>query len=188
MSLFKIPWTLFYLSFIGQAFSYGTPPSPPPPCNTPQCPSGTYCYSNTNMCTTCPVGYIYNSNPNVGVSSVNLWGCTICSPGTFSASSGSASCTPCSLGTFTSSAGSTSCSACQPGMFASSLGQNSCSSCSACASGQYIHSICNLQSNTICSPCTSISNCADTPILCSTASNSLCSFFRSAIIYKVIVV
>ena len=45
---------------------YGSPPPPPPPCNIPQCSSGTYCYSNTNVCTPCPPGYKYNANPNVG--------------------------------------------------------------------------------------------------------------------------
>ena len=164
----------FALSLIGQAFSYGVPPPPPPPCNTPQCSSGTYCYSNTNLCTNCPPGYMYNANPNVGVSSANLWGCTICPPGTFSTSSGSASCTPCSIGMFTSSSGSTSCNACPGGAFTSAQGQSGCSTCSPCSSGQYIATACNAQSNTVCSACTGISNCLVTPT-CSSSSNSQCS-------------
>jgi len=167
-------WLFFGLTFIGRVLSYGVPPPPPPPCNTPQCASGTYCFSNTNLCTTCPQGYMYNANPNVGVSSANLWGCTICPPGTFGSSSGSSGCSPCPIGTFTASSGSTGCSPCPAGTFTAAPGQSGCASCAKCVPGQYVHSACNQQSNTVCVGCTAIANCAVTPA-CSTVSNSQCS-------------
>jgi hypothetical protein len=167
-------WLICALTLFGQVVSYGVPPPPPPPCNTPQCSSGTYCFSNTNLCTTCPSGYMYKANPNVGVSSANLWGCTICSPGTFSSSSGSSTCTSCIAGAFSPSSGSISCSPCLAGTFTSAPGQSGCASCATCVPGQYVYSECNPKSNTVCVGCTAIANCAVTPI-CSTASNSLCS-------------
>jgi hypothetical protein len=167
---------LFILAvvLIGRVFSYGTPPPPPPPCNTPQCSSGTYCYSNTNACTPCPPGYMYNANPNIGVSSVNLWGCTICPPGTVAASSGSSGCASCLSGTFASSSGSSSCTACPIATFTAASGQSGCAGCTLCVAGQYVFSACNAKSNTVCVSCTSIANCAMTPT-CSSASNSQCS-------------
>ena len=165
---------VFGLTLIGRVLSYGVPPPPPPPCNTPQCSSGTYCFSNTNLCTTCPQGYMYKANPNVGVSSANLWGCSICPPGTFASSSGSSTCSSCPPGTFAASSGSSACSPCPAGTFTSAQGQSGCASCSACVPGQYVYSACNLQSNTVCVGCTAIANCAVTPT-CSTTSNSQCS-------------
>jgi hypothetical protein len=159
---------------IGRVFSYGTPPPPPPPCDTPQCSAGTYCFSNTNVCTPCPPGYMYNANPNVGVSSVNLWGCTPCPPGTFSPSSSSGSCTSCVSGTFAPASGSTGCRACSSGTFTAAPGQSGCTGCTSCVLGQYMASGCTAQSNTVCVSCTSIAHCA-TPPTCSSASNSQCS-------------
>jgi hypothetical protein len=159
---------------IGRVFSYGTPPPPPPPCDTPQCSGGTYCFSNTNVCTPCPPGYMYNANPNVGVSSVNLWGCTPCPPGTFSPASGSGSCTSCVSGTFAPASGSTGCSACPSGTFTAASGQSGCTRCTSCVLGQYIASGCTGQSNTVCVSCHSIARCA-VPPTCSTASNSQCA-------------
>jgi hypothetical protein len=167
-------WIVFGLTLIGRVLSYGVPPPPPPPCNTPQCASGTYCFSNTNLCTPCPQGYMYNANPNVGVSSANLWGCTICPPGTFASSSGSSRCSSCPVGTFAASSGSSGCIPCPTGTFTSAQGQSGCASCATCVPGQYVYSACNLQSNTVCLGCTAIANCAVTPA-CSTASNSQCS-------------
>ena len=174
MRLFKIIITV--ISFLGSVASYGSPPPPPPPCNVPQCSSGTYCYSNTNQCTTCPAGYNYIANPNSGVSSVNLWGCSICPAGAFSSSAGSASCTNCNAGSFSSSAGSTSCSACPTQTFSSNSGQVNCLVCSTCGSGSgtYTYAQCTPTTNTICLQCTPITNCQTTPT-CSSAGNSQCS-------------
>ena len=145
---------VLFLSLFGRVVSYGNPPPPPPPCNTPQCSSGTYCYSNTNQCTDCPVGYMYNANPNVGVSSTSLWGCTICPSGTFSSNAGSSGCTSCSIGTFSASAGSTGCSSCSSGStYADTAGKSGCLICSSCSIGAYVSSSCSSVANTICSTC-----------------------------------
>ena len=167
---------MLLISFIGGALAqYGPPPTPPPPpCNTPQCSGGSYCFTNTNQCTNCPSGYRYNSNPNVGVSSTSLWGCTICPSGSFSSSSGSASCSACSSGTFSASAGSTSCTACSGGTFAANSGQSSCSGCSSCSSGKFVASACTSSADIVCTSCTPIANCLSIPT-CSSASNSQCA-------------
>ena len=168
---------LFFLSlfslFLGGVYSYGTSPPPPPPCNTPQCPSGQFCYSNTNLCTTCPSGYKYNNNPNQGVSSTNLWGCTICPIGTFSANEGSSICTLCSPGFFQNSAGQTSCITCPSNTFTNIYGASYCTSCSSCNSNSYVTNTCTLTSDTICHICNGISHCTS-PITCSTSSDSIC--------------
>ena len=176
MRLFKKIITAITIigAIINDVVGYGEPVPPPPPCNTPQCSSGTYCYSNTNICTPCPSGYMYLANPNVGVSSVNLWGCSICPAGSFSANSGSGSCTKCSAGFFSTGAGSTACASCQSGTFSSNSGQSICSSCSSCATGKYLTSACKSTADTVCTSCSSISNCAVTPT-CSSALNSQCA-------------
>ena len=114
----KIKTIVLILSFIGKSFigtvaGYGSPPPPPPPpCNTPQCQSGTFCYSNTNQCTPCPSGYKYIANPNVGVSSTELWGCSICPEGTYTDTLNSAECIPCQIGSYSSTKGSNKCNNC----------------------------------------------------------------------------
>jgi hypothetical protein len=165
---------MLLISFIGGISGYGNPPPPPPPCNTPQCSSGSFCYSNTNACTACPPGYMYKSNPNAGVSSVSLWGCTICPSGTFSASSSSSTCTPCFSGTFSPSTGSTSCAACPSGTFSASSGSSGCSQCSSCPTGTFVSRSCISTSDIVCTSCTSIANCGTTPT-CTSASNSQCA-------------
>ena len=165
---------LLLISFIGGIAGYGSPPPPPPPCNTPQCLSGSYCFSSTNACTDCPPGYIYNANPNVGVSSVSLWGCSICPSGTFSSSTGSGSCSPCSSGYFSSNAGSSGCTGCPSGTFASSPGSSGCSGCSNCPTGTFVQRSCSSTSDIVCASCASIANCGTTPT-CTSASNSQCA-------------
>ena len=173
---------VLFLSLFGakNAFAqYGSPPPPPPPCNTPQCASGTYCYSNTNLCTVCPSGYMYKANPNVGVSSVNLWGCTICPAGTFSANAGSGGCTSCSIGTFSASAGSSGCTSCSSGStYADATGRSNCLICSTCSSGTYLSSGCTTSANTICTACPTIANCGVIST-CTTAANSQCTICSS---------
>lgn len=167
---------LFYLFLFlfGSTLGYGVPPPPPPPCNTPQCPSGTFCYSNTNLCTTCPAGYKYNSNPNVGVSNVNNWGCTQCSPGTFSPNSGSSSCTSCNPGTFQNQYGQTGCYSCPANYFNGGYGTISCNPCSSCPSGTWTSSGCSSTSDISCTKCTDIANCA-VQETCSSPNDSYCS-------------
>jgi hypothetical protein len=165
---------LFIIFFIPNVISYGNPPPPPPPCNTPQCSSGTFCYSNTNQCETCPIGYRFNSNPNVGVSNVNLWGCTICPSGTFSSNSGSSICSKCNIGTFQNAVGQSSCKSCPSNTFSSNTGASLCTSCSTCSSNKYVANPCSLSSDVICNSCTNIANCAS-PITCTSISNSVCT-------------
>ena len=167
---------IFFIFLFSTVTGYGTPPPPPPPCNTPQCQSGTFCYSSTNQCTDCPPGYRYNSNPNVGVSNVALWGCTICSPGTFSSSS-SPGCSLCSPGTFQNNAGQTTCKLCPSNTFSNINGASSCATCTVCPPGTWTMSQCTSSSNTQCSTCSHINNCGVET--CTSSSNTLCSFCLS---------
>ena len=162
-------------SFIGTVAGYGSPPPPPPPpCNTPQCQSGTFCYSNTNQCTPCPSGYKYITNPNVGVSSTELWGCSICPEGTYTDTVNSAECIPCQIGSYTSTKGSTKCDSCLSNEFSNIEGNIKCTVCSDCPLGKYILNECNIKENTKCESCNIIENCETTPI-CSNSLNSKCS-------------
>ena len=173
--MLKFKTVIMLFSFIGSISGYGSPPPPPPPpCNTPQCPSGTFCYSNTNQCTPCPPGYRYNSNPNVGVSSTEFGGCTICPEGSYSVIQNSAVCTPCEVGTYTSFKGSTKCSNCLSHEFNDITGQSSCSPCLNCPTSKYTLTECNIKENTKCASCSIIENCANDPT-CSSSSNSKCS-------------
>ena len=176
MGLIKTAIIFFLSSFAGQIAGYGSPPPPPPPpCNTPQCQSGTFCYSNTNVCTPCPPGYRYISNPNIGVSSTELWGCTICPEGTYSNSKNSAECIQCPLGTFSSEKGSTSFTSCLSNEYNDKIGQTSCSICSTCSLGKYKINECNLKKNTECVNCKPIENCAVSPS-CSSDNDSKCAY------------
>jgi len=148
------------LSFIGTIYGYGSPPPPPPPpCNTPQCSSGTFCYSNTNQCTPCPPGYKYLSNPNVGVSSTELWGCEICPTTTFSPSKGSSECTSCPIGKFGPQKGLEKCFDCDSNSFTDTNGQSTCSICSHCLEGKYEVAPCSLTQDTKCEDCNEIPHC-----------------------------
>jgi len=163
------------LSSIGQISGYGSPPPPPPPpCNTPQCSSGTFCYSNTNQCTPCPAGYKYRSNPNIGVSSTELWGCEICPTSTFSPDKGSSECISCPIGKYGPTKGLTSCLECDSNTFSDKEGQDSCSTCSTCSTGKYEINSCSLDKDTQCENCKEIPNCAHTPT-CSSSSVSHCN-------------
>jgi len=165
---------ILIISLFGKAMSYGSPPPPPPPpCNTPQCSSGTFCYSNTNQCTPCPAGYKYLSNPNVGVSSTELWGCEICPTGTFSPDKGSSECISCPIGKYAPNKGLTSCFDCDSNTFSDKKGQDSCSVCSKCEDSKYEVEHCSLTKNTHCENCKEVLNCAHTPT-CSTSSDSKC--------------
>ena len=163
------------LSLIGYVSGYGSPPPPPPPpCNTPQCSSGTFCYSSTNRCTTCPAGYKYKSNPNIGVSSIELWGCDICPSGSFSSVSGSSSCTLCPTGKFNSGSGNTKCFDCLTNTYNNKVGQTICLTCSRCDVSEYLVSSCSKTTDTICEPCDIIDKCAVDPI-CISKGDSICS-------------
>ena len=169
-----INYLILFVIFLTSINGYGTPPPPPPPCNTPQCSSGTFCYSNTNICTSCPPGFIYKNNPNVGVSNVENWGCTMCSPGTISSNYGSSSCSYCNSGTYQNQYGMSSCIPCQSNQFSNMNGATLCKTCSTCTPGTWLSSVCSSTSDTTCSTCQNIGNCAVT-VTCSSASNSICS-------------
>jgi len=163
------------LSFIGTIAGYGSPPPPPPPpCNTPQCSSGTFCYSNTNQCTPCPSGYKYLANPNIGVSSKELWGCEICPTTTFSPNKGSSECTSCPIGKFGPQNGLEQCFDCDSNTFTDSNGQSTCSICSLCLDGKYEVAPCSLTQDTQCEDCKEIPHCEKKPI-CFSSSTSRCS-------------
>ena len=165
---------ILLVSLFGKVISYGSPPPPPPPpCNTPQCSSGTFCYSNTNQCTTCPTGYKYISNPNVGVSSTELWGCEICPSGKFSSNKGSSECISCPIGKFSPTKGLSSCFDCESNSYTDKRGQSRCLKCSTCDIGKYQVNSCTLNQDTKCEICKEIPNCASSSI-CSTSSDSSC--------------
>lgn len=97
------------------------------PCIPGRFSSSVGAIGSTN-CKECPAGKYSNSGSSE---------CSLCLPGTFSTSLGSANCTQCSIGTFSVTSGATSistCVQCPVGTYSSLLGA---SSCQQCLSGTY---------------------------------------------------
>ena len=129
------------------------------------CPAGSYNTGNGNTgCTTCQNGYYCTGGTNhtacaagykgTGEGKKNeTEGCTICTGGTYSSSSGSTTCTTCPAGSFNTGNGNTGCTtcpngfyctggtnktACNPGYKGTGTGKkNVTEGCSACGSGTY---------------------------------------------------
>jgi sugar lactone lactonase YvrE len=99
------------------------------------CASGTYTgLPGQASCTsTCPVGYIGTTAGGTSLSTA----CAACSPGTYSAFTGSLRCTACPPGQYAEQPGSTFCEDCPSGTFSNTPAATSILSCIPCAAGSY---------------------------------------------------
>ena len=74
----------------------------------------------------CPPGYNYISNPNIGVSNIELWGCNKCSIGKFSSTIGSSKCDSCPISTYSDIPGLSSCKKCSIDTYSDQIQQSTC--------------------------------------------------------------
>ena len=159
------------------------------------CPRGTFSsMAGASMCGSCAAGTFNNL---IGMSSISA--CTPCASGSYSASSigSSSTCTLCTPGLYTAVSGSTSCTRCQIGKYTpingtatdctwctngtsytTTTSSSTCTTCSkTCAAGLQIQRQCIPISDIYCGACAPIVNCVFIPgTVCgnTTHPNCLC--------------
>jgi hypothetical protein len=93
-----------------------------------------------SLCTPCPQGSYFNQSSST---------CALCSPGTFSGTSGQLSCSVCPTGKFSERPNASHCDSCTEGRWSDTTGLSSSSQCKYCSTGKFG----NLIGLSICSDC-----------------------------------